>query len=161
MRNILAVCAKELYTYFVSPIAYFVCIVFCAISGFLFSFDLITTSINGGYGAGVMQTIFLQMSTILLFFTPALTMKLFAEERKSGTIELLLTSPISDAQVVLGKFFASLTHTCHHAYLDASLSVSNATFRTLRSRSSIQWLPRSHLAQFMLSCIRSTDVLNE
>ena len=109
MRNILAVCAKELYTYFVSPIAYFVCFVFCAISGFLFSFDLITASINGGYGAGVMQTIFLQMSTILLFFTPALTMKLFAEERKSGTIELLLTSPISDGQVVLGKFLASLT----------------------------------------------------
>ena len=109
MRNILAVCTKELYTYFVSPIAYFVCIVFSAISGFLFYVDLIIASTGDGSGAGVMQALFLQMATILLFLTPVLTMKLFAEERKSGTIELLLTSPITDEQVVLGKFFASWT----------------------------------------------------
>ena len=108
MKNILAVCTKELYTYFVSPIAYFVCFVFSAISGFLFSGWLITTS-DGGYSAAVMHAIFGNLATILLFFTPVLTMKLFAEERKSGTIELLLTSPITDGQVVLGKFFASLT----------------------------------------------------
>ncbi len=109
MRNILAVCTKELYTYFVSPIAYFVCIVFSAISGFLFSFTLIYASTNSGYGAGVIQTVFGNLAIILLFFTPVLTMKLFAEERKSGTIELLLTSPITDGQVVFGKFLASLT----------------------------------------------------
>lgn len=107
MRNIFAVCTKELYTYFVSPIAYFVCIVFSAISGFLFQFFLRQASSNNGFGIGVMQSTFGIMSTILLFFTPVLTMKLFAEERKSGTIELLLTSPITDGQVVLGKFFAS------------------------------------------------------
>ena len=109
MRNILAVCAKELYTYFVSPIAYFVCFVFTAISGFLFSLILITASGQGGTGAFVMGTLFGNMAIILLFFTPVLTMKLFAEERKSGTIELLLTSPITDGQVVLGKFFASIS----------------------------------------------------
>ncbi len=109
MRNIIAVCTKELYTYFVSPIAYFVCFVFSAISGYLFFFYLIRASINNGYGTGVMQTAFGSMATILLFFTPVLTMKLFAEERKSGTIELLLTSPITDWQVVLGKYFACLT----------------------------------------------------
>ena len=109
MRNILAVCAKELYTYFVSPIAYFVCFVFTAISGFLFSIILITASRQGGTGAFVMETLFGNMAIILLFFTPVLTMKLFAEERKSGTIELLLTSPITDGQVVLGKFLASAT----------------------------------------------------
>ena len=107
MRNILAVCTKELYTYFVSPIAYFVCFVFTAISGFLFSILLLSTSNIGGTGTDVMQTLFGNMAIILLFFTPVLTMKLFAEERKSGTIELLLTSPITDGQVVLGKFFAS------------------------------------------------------
>jgi len=109
MRNILAVCAKELYTYFVSPIAYFVCFVFTAILGFLFSIILITTSGQDGTGAQVMSTLFGNMAIILLFFTPVLTMKLFAEERKSGTIELLLTSPITDGQVVLGKFLASWT----------------------------------------------------
>lgn len=108
MRNILAICSKELYTYFVSPIAYFVIIVFTAISGFLFSNWLITLSGNSS-GAAVMQIVFGNLSTILLFFTPVLTMKLLAEERKSGTIELLLTSPITDVQVVLGKFFASWT----------------------------------------------------
>lgn len=109
MRNILAVCTKELYTYFVSPIAYFVCFVFTAISGFVFSIMLIITSRQGGTGADVMGTLFGSMAIILLFFTPVLTMKLFAEERKSGTIELLLTSPITDGQVVLGKFFASIS----------------------------------------------------
>ncbi|MYA99902.1 ABC transporter permease subunit, partial [Candidatus Poribacteria bacterium] len=108
MRNILAVCTKELYTYFVSPIAYFVCFVFTAISGFLFSILLISTSgQQAGTGTQVMGTLFGNMAIILLFFTPVLTMKLFAEELKSGTIELLLTSPITDGQVVLGKFLAS------------------------------------------------------
>lgn len=109
MRNILTVCTKELYTYFVSPIAYFVCFVFSALSGFLFFFYLFRASGNSGYGDGVMQTAFGSMATILLFFTPILTMKLFAEERKSGTIELLLTSPITDGQVVLGKYLACMT----------------------------------------------------
>lgn len=109
MRNILAVCTKELYTYFVSPIAYFVCIVFSAISGFIFSGWLIYASGNNSSGAYVMQAVFGFLAIILLFFTPVLTMKLFAEERKSGTIELLLTSPITDGQVVLGKFLASWT----------------------------------------------------
>ena len=109
MRNVLAVCTKELYTYFVSPIAYFVCFVFTAISGFLFSIMLITASNSGGTGGFVMETLFGNMAIILIFFTPVLTMRLFAEERKSGTIELLLTSPITDGQVVLGKFFASCT----------------------------------------------------
>jgi ABC-2 type transport system permease protein len=109
MRNIFAVCTKELYTYFVSPIAYFVCFVFTAISGFLFSILLISASNVGGTGGYVMETLFGNMAIVLLFFTPVLTMKLFAEERKSGTIELLLTSPITDGQVVLGKFLASGT----------------------------------------------------
>ena len=107
MKNIIAVCTKELYTYFVSPIAYFVCFVFSAISGFLFSLILIGASAYGYKGEYVMETLFGNLAIILLFFTPVLTMKLFAEERKSGTIELLLTSPITDSQVVFGKFLAS------------------------------------------------------
>lgn len=108
MKNILAICTKELYTYFVSPIAYFVIIVFTAISGFIFSNWLIAFS-GETSSAVVMQVVFGNLAIILLFFTPVLTMKLFAEERKSGTIELLLTSPITDGQVVMGKFLASWT----------------------------------------------------
>ena len=112
MKNILAVCTKELYTYFVSPIAYFVCFVFSALSGFLFLVTLILTSEKSGLSSIVMQTLFSQMAFILLFFTPVLTMKLFAEERKAGTIELLLTSPISDSHVVLGKYLGSMVLLC-------------------------------------------------
>jgi ABC-2 type transport system permease protein len=57
----------------------------------------------------VMRAFFGLLSTLILFFTPMLTMGVFAEERKRGTMELLMTSPISEVQIVLGKFFASLT----------------------------------------------------
>lgn len=106
MKNIIAVCTKELYTYFVSPIAYFICFVFAAITGLLFSSSLFRTS-GIGSAVEVMHSVFGSQATILIFFTPVITMKLFAEERKSGTIELLLTSPITDMQIVLGKYIAS------------------------------------------------------
>jgi ABC-2 type transport system permease protein len=57
----------------------------------------------------VMRAFFGLLSTLILFFTPMLTMGVFAEERKRGTMELLMTSPVSEVQIVLGKFFASLT----------------------------------------------------
>ena len=107
MKNIIAILTKELYTYFVSPIAYFVFFVFTAITGFLFTGNFFYVLNSQESSDVVMQYSFGQMSVILLFFTPALTMKLFAEERKSGTIELLLTSPVTDTEVVLGKFLAS------------------------------------------------------
>ena len=109
MKNIISICGKELYTYFVSPIAYFVCFVFIAVTGFLFRAIFFYESEINGSGTAVMQVVFGNISIILLFFTPAMTMKLFAEERKSGTIELLLTSPVTDTQMVLGKFLASLS----------------------------------------------------
>ena len=140
MRNILAVSTKELYTYFVSPIAYFVCIVFSAISGFLFQFFLRQASSNQGYGIGVMQSTFGIMSTILLFFTPVLTMKLFAEERKSGTIELLLTSPITDGQVVFGKFLASWTLLIIMLAPTFLFSYLTQRFGPIRHWSDNQWL---------------------
>ena len=109
MKNIIAICGKELYTYFVSPIAYFVFFVFMAVVGFLFTGSFFVESLRHGSGPAVMQIVFGNISIILLFFMPALTMKLFAEERKSGTIELLLTSPVTDTEVVIGKFLASLS----------------------------------------------------
>ena len=82
MKNIISICGKELYTYFVSPIAYFVFFVFIAVTGFLFSAIFFYEHEIGGSAMAVMQVVFGNISIILLFFTPALTMKLFAEERK-------------------------------------------------------------------------------
>ncbi len=109
MKNIISICGKELYTYFVSPIAYFVFFVFIAVSGFLYSNALEYHSGIEGSGMAVMEFLFGIINFILLVFAPLLTMKLFAEERKSGTIELLLTSPVTDTEVVIGKFLASLS----------------------------------------------------
>lgn len=109
MRNVWTILVKELYTYFVSPVAYFVLFVFVGIIGFLFSTSLILGGINRMETTEVLNVLFLNMSVTLLFFAPAMTMKLFAEERRTGTIELLMTSPVRDVEVVMGKYLASLT----------------------------------------------------
>jgi len=109
MRNVWTILVKELYTYFVSPVAYFVLFVFVGIIGFLFSTSLIIGGINRMETTEVLNVLFLNMSVTLLFFAPAMTMKLFAEERRTGTIELLMTSPVRDVEVVMGKYLASLT----------------------------------------------------
>ena len=77
MKNIAAIVAKELTTYFVSPIAYFVLFIFTAVSGFLFSMILLNFSAYQESSTLVMQILFANISVTLLFFTPALTMKLF------------------------------------------------------------------------------------
>lgn len=109
MRNVWTILLKELYTYFVSPVAYFVLFVFAGITGFLFSTSLIIGGINRMETTEVLNVLFLNMSVTLLFFAPAMTMKLFAEEKRTGTIELLMTSPVRDVEVVMGKYLASLT----------------------------------------------------
>jgi ABC-2 type transport system permease protein len=103
MRNMIYVAHRELRAYFASPIAYVVIAAFLAIMGFFFT--LIVTITQEASMAGV----FGNVAVVLLFVSPALTMRLLAEEQRSGTIELLLTLPVRDWQVVLGKFLASLT----------------------------------------------------
>jgi ABC-2 type transport system permease protein len=102
MRNMIYVAHRELRAYFASPIAYVMIAAFLAIMGFFFT--LIVTLTQEASMAGV----FGNMAVVLLFVSPALTMRLLAEEQRSGTIELLLTLPVRDWQVVLGKFLASL-----------------------------------------------------
>ncbi|MCL4459740.1 MAG: ABC transporter permease [Chloroflexi bacterium] len=102
MRNILALTEKEIKTYFVSPVAYVVMAAFLVVTGFFFA------AIISALREASMRYLFYNMSIILLLLSPIITMRLLAEEQRSGTIELLLTNPVRDAEVVLGKFLASL-----------------------------------------------------
>jgi ABC-2 type transport system permease protein len=102
LRNTLTITAKEFKSYLTSPMAYIIISIFLVLSGFLFGNSSSTyseTSIRG----------FLQIGSLLLLLLIAvLTMRLLAEEKKLGTIELLLTAPVRDAEIILGKFFGSL-----------------------------------------------------
>jgi ABC-2 type transport system permease protein len=117
----LPVFKKEMRLYFGSPVAYVVFTFFLLISGwffsqiFLFYSDASMRSFmqpqfgqNLNVIENVMRPLFTNMSVVLLFFIPMLTMRLFAEEKRSGTIELLLTYPVRDGEVLAGKYLASL-----------------------------------------------------
>ena len=101
MTNIAAIFKKEFRSYFNSPIAYIFITFFLGLSSWLF--------FRGFFfgNQAEMRGFFGLMPWIFLFFIPAVTMKLWAEEKKIGTIEILMTLPIRDYEVVLGKFFAS------------------------------------------------------
>jgi ABC-2 type transport system permease protein len=122
MRNIFALVERELRAYFSSPIAYVVLTFFLFLSGIVFQFILFRVlemgSQAGQFGQQpapldmpkmVSQGFLGTMSDILLFMVPMITMALFSEEKRRGTMELLLTAPLTDAQVVLGKFFGALS----------------------------------------------------
>src|SRR5262249_5111100 len=102
---------RELSAYFVSPIAYVVFVVFLAVTGHLFYVTLSLLTTTGPKGTEwPMQSMFgdERFWLVFLFIPPLLTMRLFAEERGSGTLEMLMTSPLRDWQVVLGKYLACL-----------------------------------------------------
>lgn len=105
MNNILTIYKKELRSYFSSPVAYIVLAVFLIITGWFFTSNLFLG------GVVTMRNVFDIIPFIFLFFIPAITMRSFAEEKKTGTIELLLTKPITDLDIVIGKFLAALTLT--------------------------------------------------
>ena len=104
----LVVCRRELRSYFSSYIAYVLLAVFLLLSGYFFYSDLIFFVLFGGYvlPTGLWQFVFLDMRLCLLLVLPLMTMRLFAEERKLGTIELLWTYPVRDGAIVAGKFLA-------------------------------------------------------
>ena len=104
MRNILFIWKRELSSYFNSVVAYVVVILFLMITGALFwlnFFQELSMLSMRGY--------FNQAPLFLTFFAPAITMGLLAEEKRAGTLELLMTMPISDFQIVMGKFLAAVT----------------------------------------------------
>src|ERR1051325_10526594 len=100
---------REFGAYFLSPIAYVVLVVFLAVTGHLFAVTLGLLTTTGPKGTEwPMQSMFAdeRFWLVFLFIPPLLTMRLFAEERGSGTLEMLMTAPLRDWQVVLSKFVA-------------------------------------------------------
>lgn len=125
MRNALAVYTREIKSYFVSPILYIIAAVFILIVGNMFKDNFIDFSSRTmrllryriNYGGEipiqnvntVAMDMFAFMHFLFILIVPLLTMRLYAEEKKTGTMELLMTSPITTVQVLLGKFFSCLT----------------------------------------------------
>jgi len=110
MKTIFTVAKKEFSLYFYTPVAYVMASVFYIINGFLFYYLLnMTNRPDVQVEGSVMQYIFGEIFfwIILFILTPVLTMRLISEERKEGTLELILTFPISDFQMILGKFFGA------------------------------------------------------
>lgn len=125
MKGIIAVYRREMGSYFVSPIAYIVIGLFLLVSGYFFYRILaffiaqsMTAQMRAMQFGGpqpmdvpglVIQNFFGILSTVILFLLPMLTMGVYAEERKRGTMELLMTSPLTEFQIAFGKFLAALT----------------------------------------------------
>ncbi|HLF20113.1 MAG TPA: ABC transporter permease subunit [Bacteroidota bacterium] len=97
---------KELRSYFNSPVAYVVMIVFLAFIEWFYASDMFKVNLAS------MRDMFGLVPWIFVFVVPAITMRLIAEERKTGTIELLTTKPLNDAEIVLGKFLAAWALIC-------------------------------------------------
>ena len=120
MRNIWVIFRKELHGYFVSPIAYLLLTMFALIFGYFFwssvayfSYYSIEAQMQGqsfpmNINEMVIRPLLSNAAVIGLFFIPMITMRLFAEEKKTGTIELLATSPVRDLEIILGKWLAAL-----------------------------------------------------
>jgi len=120
MRNVWIICRKELGSYFVSPVAYLLLAMFALIFGFFF-WNAIGYFVYLGMEAQlrdepspmdineqVIRPLLANLSVVGLFFIPIITMRLFAEEKRTGTIELLVTSPVSDGEIILGKWLSAL-----------------------------------------------------
>ena len=120
MSNILAIAHREIKAYFGSPIAYIVIGFFALMFGYFYYALLVFFDQNSLRMAGMggpqtanineqmIRPVFLNSSVILLFVLPLITMRTYSEEKRSGTIELLLTSPFTDFQIIMGKFLGAM-----------------------------------------------------
>ena len=120
MRNVFTICGKELKSYFTSPIAYLLMALFGLIFGYFF-FSATVFFVNAGLrqqlggqqqpmsiNEYVISPLLGNASVVGLFLIPLISMRLFAEEKRTGTIELLMTSPISDWEIILGKWLGAM-----------------------------------------------------
>ncbi len=120
MTNILAIAQKELRSYFASPIAYIVIGIWALLYGYFYASLLayfVRQSMQMSQFGGaqpvnindqMIRLLFQNVTILILFLMPGITMRTYSEEKRSGTIELLLTSPVTDMQIILGKFFGAL-----------------------------------------------------
>ena len=147
MSNILAIAQKELKAYFASPIAYVIIGLFALVFGFFYYigvgiFIQQSAQMMGLQGSPaqnvneqVIRPMFLNASVILLFVLPMITMRTYSEEKRSGTIELLLTSPLTDVQIIMGKFLGAL------ALYAAMLAVTLIHVGVLFALGNPEWKP--------------------
>jgi ABC-2 type transport system permease protein len=120
MSNILAIAQKEIRAYFSSPIAYIVIGLFALLFGYFYVAILdwfVRQGMSGAMGMApaplnlnqqFVRPLLLNATVVLLFVLPMITMRTYSEEKRSGTIELLLTSPLTDMQIILGKFTGAM-----------------------------------------------------
>ncbi len=119
MRNVMAIAQKEIKAYFDSPIAYIFIGFFALLFGYFFvallsafTSQSMQMMLQGGGSMNVNQQLitplFLNASVVILFVLPSITMRTYAEEKRSGTIERLLTSPLTDVDIILGKFIGAM-----------------------------------------------------
>lgn len=101
LRTTLAITQRELKSYFVSPVAYVVTAFFLLVAGYLFSLILLSSN------EASLRFLHSNLSVIWLFVTPFITMRLLAEEQRTGTIELLLTNPVREFELVIGKYLGA------------------------------------------------------
>jgi len=147
MRNVLAIAHKELRAYFASPIAYIVIGFFALLYGIFFVSIMqyfVDASMKAGLMAGaqapnvnqqMIRPLLQNVTVVVLFLLPMITMRTYAEEKRSGTIELLLTSPITDFEIVIGKFLGAM------ALYGAMLAVTLFHFGVLFLYGRPEWKP--------------------
>ena len=145
MRNILTIFRREVAAYFNSPIAYIFIILFVFILAFLFFvfFPFFTQSNPD------LRNFFFWFPWVLSIFIPAVTMRLWSEERRSGTIELLMTWPLQAWEIVIGKYLAGLF------VIAVSLALTLFVPLTLSSVTSIEWgvIFTSYLGALLISSV--------
>ena len=123
MRNILAIAHKEIKSYFTSPVGYILIGFWAVLFGYFYinilAIFLLNSARAGAQFGGpppamninqeMIRPLLYNVTILLLFVMPGVTMRTYAEEKRAGTIELLLTSPLTDFQIIMGKFLGALT----------------------------------------------------
>jgi ABC-2 type transport system permease protein len=143
MRAIMTIARREFKAYFNSPVAYIVITIFLALVGIMFFVPFFAQDRVS------MRDFFSLAPFLFVFFAPAITMRLIAEERRSGTLELLITLPLRDVDVIMGKFLAALALLAVALLLTLPYAISIAQFGDL------DWGPvwGGYVGLLLLGCV--------